>query len=331
MAQANVAREPSMEEILASIRKIIESNEDTAEAAPEVAATDRPAVAPSIFGARDTETPLSVINAAPAFRAPSLGEAPRAPLSGATAPKTNAPTTTSFTSPTSASPASTSPTSTSVASNTASSIPAAAAHSSTTTAPSAPAASRSYFAAEDKNTGLTGTANPLGDRATDMASSAAARPVVSPNVPPLATADAASTSTYKSRQSEALAGGNKFSASASTAAATSPAPEIRKTDPVATVRKEQMPTNTSAQATPRREDALISDDGRALISAEAGAKVAASFGNLNHAVSHGPTRSFDEIAEEMLQPMLQEWLDDNLPTLVERLVREEIERVARGR
>ena len=39
---------------------------------------------------------------------------------------------------------------------------------------------------------------------------------------------------------------------------------------------------------------------------------------------------FDEIAEDMLRPMLQEWLDDNLPTLVERLVREEIERVARG-
>tara|TARA_R110000751_G_scaffold146094_9_gene250039 strand:+ start:38959 stop:39909 length:951 start_codon:yes stop_codon:yes gene_type:complete len=316
MAQANVAREPSMEEILASIRKIIESNEDTAEAAPEVAATDRPAVAPSIFGARDTETPLSVINAAPAFRAPSLGEAPRATLSGTTVPKTSAPTTTSTTSPTS---------------NAASSVPAAAAHSSAATAPSAPAASRSYFAAEDKKTGLTGTTHPLGDRTTDMANSAAARPVVTPNVPPLATADAASTSTYKSRQSEALAGGNKFSASASTVAAASPAPEIRKTDPVATVRKEQMPTNTSAQATPRREDALISDEGRALISAEAGAKVAASFGNLNHAVSHGPTRSFDEIAEEMLQPMLQEWLDDNLPTLVERLVREEIERVARGR
>ncbi|RUZ12587.1 DUF2497 domain-containing protein, partial [Mesorhizobium sp. M7A.F.Ca.CA.001.09.1.1] len=27
---------------------------------------------------------------------------------------------------------------------------------------------------------------------------------------------------------------------------------------------------------------------------------------------------------------LQDWLDNNLPTLVERLVREEIERVARG-
>ena len=31
----------------------------------------------------------------------------------------------------------------------------------------------------------------------------------------------------------------------------------------------------------------------------------------------------------MLRGMLKQWLDDNLPKLVERLVREEIERVAR--
>ena len=72
------------------------------------------------------------------------------------------------------------------------------------------------------------------------------------------------------------------------------------------------------------------EEPRALMSPDAGSQVATSFGNLNHAVSNGPTRSFDEIAEDMLRPMLQEWLDDNLPTLVERLVREEIERVARG-
>lgn len=34
--------------------------------------------------------------------------------------------------------------------------------------------------------------------------------------------------------------------------------------------------------------------------------------------------------ESILRPMLREWLDENLPNLVERLVREEIERVARG-
>ncbi|MDR6758604.1 cell pole-organizing protein PopZ [Mycoplana sp. BE70] len=67
-----------------------------------------------------------------------------------------------------------------------------------------------------------------------------------------------------------------------------------------------------------------------LVSPSVGAQVASSFGALVEAVEAGPRRSFDEIAEEMLRPMLQEWLDDNLPTLVERLVREEIARVARG-
>jgi hypothetical protein len=37
-----------------------------------------------------------------------------------------------------------------------------------------------------------------------------------------------------------------------------------------------------------------------------------------------------EMVREMLKPMLKAWLDDNLPVLVERLVRAEIERVARG-
>ncbi|KRD48921.1 DUF2497 domain-containing protein [Ensifer sp. ENS10] len=68
----------------------------------------------------------------------------------------------------------------------------------------------------------------------------------------------------------------------------------------------------------------------AIVSPEVGRKVAQSFDNLALAVDQGARRSFDEIAQEMLRPMLQEWLDDNLPTLVERLVREEIERVARG-
>ena len=37
----------------------------------------------------------------------------------------------------------------------------------------------------------------------------------------------------------------------------------------------------------------------------------------------------DGMARDMLRPMLKNWLDDNLPPLVEKLVREEIERVAR--
>ena len=37
-----------------------------------------------------------------------------------------------------------------------------------------------------------------------------------------------------------------------------------------------------------------------------------------------------EMARDMIRPLLKDWLDDNLPSLVERLVRTEIERVGRG-
>ncbi|NKL37103.1 DUF2497 domain-containing protein [Rhizobium leguminosarum bv. viciae] len=67
-----------------------------------------------------------------------------------------------------------------------------------------------------------------------------------------------------------------------------------------------------------------------LLSADAGLQISRSFEELAAAIDGAERRSLDEIAEDMLRPMLREWLDDNLPTLVERLVREEIERVARG-
>lgn len=68
----------------------------------------------------------------------------------------------------------------------------------------------------------------------------------------------------------------------------------------------------------------------ALISAGSEAKVAASFAQLNDAITASSSQSLEEMANDMLKPMLQEWLDNNLPGLVEKLVREEIERVARG-
>ncbi|MBL8581465.1 MAG: DUF2497 domain-containing protein [Rhizobiaceae bacterium] len=67
-----------------------------------------------------------------------------------------------------------------------------------------------------------------------------------------------------------------------------------------------------------------------IISERTGRQVAAAFGELSDAFAASRRRSFDEIAEEMMRPMLQDWLDNNLPTMVERLVREEIERIARG-
>ncbi len=67
-----------------------------------------------------------------------------------------------------------------------------------------------------------------------------------------------------------------------------------------------------------------------IISERAERQVAAAFGELSEAFASRAQKSFDEMAEEMMRPMLRDWLDNNLPVLVERLVREEIERVARG-
>ncbi len=41
----------------------------------------------------------------------------------------------------------------------------------------------------------------------------------------------------------------------------------------------------------------------------------------------GVDRTLEDIVRDMLRPLLQTWLDENLPRMVERLVREEIARV----
>lgn len=41
-------------------------------------------------------------------------------------------------------------------------------------------------------------------------------------------------------------------------------------------------------------------------------------------------RTLEEIVRDALRPLLRAWLDDHLPEIVERLVRDEIERVVRG-
>lgn len=68
-----------------------------------------------------------------------------------------------------------------------------------------------------------------------------------------------------------------------------------------------------------------------LISATTTAAVDSAFNTLAHTVLVQNARTLEDLVREMLRPMLKTWLDDNLPGLVERLVRTEIERVSRGR
>lgn len=64
---------------------------------------------------------------------------------------------------------------------------------------------------------------------------------------------------------------------------------------------------------------------------------AAAIGSLSKLATKMPverSRSFDgvtleDIVRELLHPMLREWMDDNLPPMVERIVQKELEKLAR--
>lgn len=77
-----------------------------------------------------------------------------------------------------------------------------------------------------------------------------------------------------------------------------------------------------AQANPARHDPLISP--------QLGASVMSAFETLAATVVLQNTEMLDRVMHELMRPLLKTWLDENLPAIVERLVRLEIERVARG-
>ncbi len=180
---------------------------------------------------------------------------------------------------------------------------------------------------------------------------------VQPQSPPLSLADVAARvraaserNTYMMREPQpANAAGEQTSDSPLVTSRMAPSVAVRAVEPVAVARTPETENVDPAPAvqakievmkvqpaseqveTPSSAAAMVAEkDAAPIVSPAVGQQVAKSFDNLAFALDASNRRSFDEIAQDMLRPMLQEWLDDNLPTLVERLVREEIERVARG-
>ncbi len=76
--------------------------------------------------------------------------------------------------------------------------------------------------------------------------------------------------------------------------------------------------------------AAVQPEAEPLLSPETDKAVTASFGALSTNLALRSAELADGMVREMLRPMLKQWLDENLPSIVERLVRAEIQRVARG-
>ncbi len=69
-----------------------------------------------------------------------------------------------------------------------------------------------------------------------------------------------------------------------------------------------------------------------LVSDQVAAAAAASFGHLSANIGMPPSgHTLEDVVREMLRPLLQQWLDSHLPTIVQEAVQTEVERIARGR
>jgi cell pole-organizing protein PopZ len=92
-----------------------------------------------------------------------------------------------------------------------------------------------------------------------------------------------------------------------------------------------------AQAAPRAEPPMHREPApkdmphQQMISNSTATAVESAFNALANTVLSNNARTLEDLVKEMLRPMLKSWLDDNLPNLVERIVKAEIERVSRGR
>ncbi|CAN7267105.1 DUF2497 domain-containing protein [Rhizobium rhizogenes] len=300
MAQPSVVREPSMEEILASIRRIIESNEP---GAAHSISPSLPAVYTTADDERDDDIHLTVDEE---FAAADLANASPAP-SADSEPRF-------------------------VAAN--SQVPMREPEASGRTLSLADVAAR-VRAASERNAAQLNPAREapqlreLPPAMVARLAEARVEPLV--GVPLRNTVTevpvSAVTAPTAALLAEAAMHAAKVEAEQAEERPASVAPAAAPVEaPVFNPPPRQPAAATADRFLPQVQAELSSS----LMSEAAGAQVARSFGELAAAIDGGERRSLDEIAEEMLRPMLQDWLDDNLPTLVERLVREEIERVARG-
>lgn len=111
----------------------------------------------------------------------------------------------------------------------------------------------------------------------------------------------------------------------------SPAPQFRTIDGNFDVSYEEPAEKPAPAPAAPEPPAFVSEERGRLMSNVASAAVDSAFNTLAQTVLVQNARTLEDLVREMLRPMLKAWLDDNLPGMVERMVRNEIERVSRGR
>jgi cell pole-organizing protein PopZ len=106
-----------------------------------------------------------------------------------------------------------------------------------------------------------------------------------------------------------------------------PAPTFSKVEPQDDI---EFTEAKASRRQPAYEPPFESAPARPILSHSTVSAVESAFNSLANTVLSNNARTLEDLVKEMLRPMLKSWLDDNLPGLVERIVKAEIERVSRG-
>jgi cell pole-organizing protein PopZ len=185
--------------------------------------------------------------------------------------------------------------------------------------------------------------------AAQAAAAKVAPPPVKPAPPPAAPAPAAAASNSQDDIDAMLAGldeatseaeirpplpdGEVFELTDDMALPDPPKPSFRKVEPDDDLEF----TETAAARALHRQPAFEPPPFEApapppqqILSRSTVSAVESAFNTLANTVLSNNARTLEDLVKEMLRPMLKSWLDDNLPGLVERIVKAEIERVSRG-
>jgi uncharacterized protein len=107
---------------------------------------------------------------------------------------------------------------------------------------------------------------------------------------------------------------------------------LELTDKVETHGDLDVYTPTEAAPPPAPEPAPSPAPAATLVSAPAAAAAASAFGQLSQVIAMpAEGRTLEDVVRELLRPLLQQWLDDHLPAIVQETVQAEVERISRAR
>lgn len=115
------------------------------------------------------------------------------------------------------------------------------------------------------------------------------------------------------------------------------APVVAEPEPEPTYAAVSEPTVPDNEPEPSLSAEAVSEEvEEELLSPHTESQLAGLMGQLDRQPTATPAnpgagKSVEDLTRELLRPMLQAWLDENLPPLVERIVEREIQRVTRRR